>query len=449
MINLKKIFTIERPSIIILVLPYLIYNWFNFINSFYFNKITFFILIILLFIVEIITIYLFLFTTNKKVSNFIIFFILIFFYGFYITNYIHSSFSILLGIYIRGRILFYILILFIYLLIININIKFYKYLNTAFLFFSVINIFFLKSNNIQNISINNNHKKIDNQFVANKPLILIISDMYSSPDELYKIYKDSSSIYSFSNNLKLNKWAVNNNFKSDETETIHSLSSLFNFNLSKNNNLNKLSIQEISNNYLLKAAIYDSLKTKKIEIINLGIFDIGKSKPLNQLYPYPKNIYDVILVNTLYYQIKYNTLNFTKGGLNNNFYPTEFHNKYIIENLVDSLSRLNNPNSFIYVHLWMPHGPFIYSPDFDLKSVNTNNYKIFWDFTNIKMDSLLFSLIKSNKYRIIFSGDHGYRDDIRINPNKTFIAFYGFEKNMLNQVKSVQDLGILINSSFK
>jgi hypothetical protein len=449
MISLKKIYTIERLSIIILILPYFIYNWISIKNSFYFKGIYIIYFFIILIIVEITLNYLLSFTNNKKISNFILFFIIIFFYGFYITNLIHSSFSKFLGIYIRGRFIFYILIPISYFLLININKKSYKFLNTFFLLFIIINFFYLKKSNKPNISINNNFKKLDNQFVTNKPVILIICDMYSSPDELYKIYKDSPSIYSFSNKLKLNKWIVNNNFLSYESETIHSLSSLFNFNLSKINELHKISSVELANNYLLKADIYDSLKNKKIEIINFGIFDIGNSKPINQLYYYQKNIYDVFLQNTIYYQIRFNTLNFNKKGINNNFYPTEFHNKFIIENLADSLAKLNNPNSFIYVHLWMPHPPFIYSPNFELKDINTKNYKLFWDFTNLKMDSLLFKLTRSNKYRIIFSGDHGYRNDTTINPYKTFTAFYGYEKNMLNEVKSVQDLGILINSSFK
>jgi len=354
-----------------------------------------------------------------------------------------------MGIDIRGRILFFILILFSLILIFKIKLKFYKYLNIFFTFFSLINLLYLKehtSNN--NISLKNNYKKINNHFIVKKPIILIICDMYSSPEELNKIFEDSSSIYSFSNKLKSNKWIIKNNFESYESETIHSLSSLLNFNLSINNNLHLISTEELANKYLLNAHIYDSLMFKKVNIINFGIFDIGKSKPLNHLYNYPKNIYDVFFKNTSYNQIKSNTLNFNNIGFSNNFYPTEFHNKYIIENLADSLASFSYSNTFVYVHLWMPHPPYIFSPNFKLKNANTINYKSYWDFTNLKMDTLLLSLTKSNKYRIIFTGDHGLRDDIRINPFKTFAAFYGFDKKILNEVKSVQDIGSLINSFF-
>ena len=53
--------------------------------------------------------------------------------------------------------------------------------------------------------------------------------------------------------------------------------------------------------------------------------------------------------------------------------------------------------------------------------------------------------MKENKYRIILTGDHGYRGDDRINPQNTFTALYGFDKADVDKIKSVQDLGSLIN----
>ena len=51
-----------------------------------------------------------------------------------------------------------------------------------------------------------------------KPIILIITDGYVSPDGFYNYYKDSS-IYEFSNKLENNGWVVNNNSKSEEINT--------------------------------------------------------------------------------------------------------------------------------------------------------------------------------------------------------------------------------------
>jgi hypothetical protein len=97
----------------------------------------------------------------------------------------------------------------------------------------------------------------------------------------------------------------------------------------------------------------------------------------------------------------------------------------------------------------MPHGPLQYEPSFPILTINNIiNYKSYWDFTNQKLNSLLTSLIKENKYRIILTGDHGYRYDKRINPHYTFTAFYGFNQESIDKINSVQDLGSLINGGF-
>jgi hypothetical protein len=59
------------------------------------------------------------------------------------------------------------------------------------------------------------------------------------------------------------------------------------------------------------------------------------------------------------------------------------------------------------------------------------------------------SLQQTEKYRIILTGDHGYRDDFRILPIYTATAFYGFDEKDVEKIKSVQDLGALINAYFK
>jgi hypothetical protein len=115
----------------------------------------------------------------------------------------------------------------------------------------------------------------------------------------------------------------------------------------------------------------------------------------------------------------------------------------------DSLNKNKNKRMFIYAHLFMPHGPMQFNPEFTLrKEFNLNNYTDYWNFTNTKLSRLLKSLIRENKYKIILSGDHGYRDDKRVNPNYTFTAFYGFEETAIESVKSVQDLGSLINGTY-
>jgi hypothetical protein len=227
------------------------------------------------------------------------------------------------------------------------------------------------------------------------------------------------------------------------------LSSLFNFNLSIKQQYGKTSITDIGANQLINAKIADSLKEKNVSIFNFGIFHIGNEKYLTHLYMYPISFIEDIMMHTIYFTIKDNTDNFKGYGFVKSFYPMEKHNKYIFNNFLDSLKKIHNQNSFIYTHLFMPHSPIIFEPEFKYReNYNLKNYLDYWNFTNYKLKHLLSELTKGNKYRIILTGDHGYRGDYRVNPHNTFVAFYGFEKETIDSLKSVQDLGSLINSGF-
>jgi hypothetical protein len=107
----------------------------------------------------------------------------------------------------------------------------------------------------------------------------------------------------------------------------------------------------------------------------------------------------------------------------------------------------NNIQSFYYVHLLMPHEPYKYGKEYDKEySDKTKNYFEFWKFTNTKLSKLLTELTKNQDVRVIITGDHGY-DDLskEIKANNTFTAFYGFEKEDVSKIKTLQDIGFLIN----
>lgn len=446
---------LKKASIFLITLPYLSFNYENIIHSpfFSFTQLIFIFPFILLIDVLIKWI---LFKLNEKIhttiSLFIVFISILFFYGLYISSFIQKEFQENFHIMIRGRtIIEFSIILFILLiLILRKKTIYYKYLNVFLVLFSGISLF---------TSIINTNEKIKGEFKSSfvsiplnnnpvKPILLIISDEYTSPDCLYEIYKDSS-IYQFSNELSKKGWIVKNSFYSYEISTIYSLSSLFNFNLSKNKEYKKEEIANIGASKLAHAIIADSLEKKKVETINFGIFHIGKYPYLNRLYFYPNSFIEDIMIHTIYYTIKLNTGNFNESGLASSYYPMETHNKYIFKHLVDTLSTINQPKTFVYIHLYMPHGPMQYNTSFPIRTANNIiNYKAYWNFTNQKLEPLLTALIKENKFRIILTGDHGYRSEKRINPHYTFTAFYGFNQVSIDEVQSVQDLGSLIYGGF-
>jgi hypothetical protein len=130
------------------------------------------------------------------------------------------------------------------------------------------------------------------------------------------------------------------------------------------------------------------------------------------------------------------------------------HNQFLIEKGAENIKSLAKQPSFIYVHLLMPHMPYEYKGAKNYSStsnINTvDNYISYWKFTNaLIQNSFLNPLVKSAKFKVIITGDHGYRwNKDQVNPHQTMTAYYGFPKWQVDQMKSVQDLGSLIYASY-
>jgi hypothetical protein len=449
--KIKGFLNINKLSFFLLILPYLAFNWTIIYNSPFFNYSKFLALLGLILSIDLIIKKFSWANPNsqKLFDNVVIILVLLLFYGSYFSLFAQKFIFIFLGIQIKGRVIFLVMSFIIVCLIFIKGSFFMKFLNIFLINFSVIN-FLLSYKTVKSVNeIKSSYQHIYLEEKRSRPVILLVCDEYSSPNELYKIFKDSS-VYDYSSYLKKINWIVKNSLYSNEISTIHSLSSLFNFNLSKDNKYSEINMFDIGPKKLMKAAIYDSLYRKNIELINFGIFDIGKSEPLNSLYFYPKNFSDQVLFNSgIKYIIDYTGGLKIKGfGISYNLYESQ--NQFILENFTDSIKSINNSRIFIYAHLMMPHSPFKFKSEFKITSTNNLlNYRNYWEFTNKKLKKLLLELTKENKYRIILSGDHGFRGDKRIDPNQTFIAFYGFDERDLISIQSVQDVGSLINACYK
>jgi hypothetical protein len=212
---------------------------------------------------------------------------------------------------------------------------------------------------------NDNKNGNENNHEGQKPIVLIVLDEYSSPDELYKIVKDSS-VYNFSNTLKNKDWEVRNSSYTYESSTIHSISSLFNFNLSKDSLYDKQNTETIVSKKMLKATLLDSLNKKDVAFNNYGIFHIGNTQPLTQLYLYPINFTEHFLIRTTYAEEKNKSGNFKFKNLIKSYGNIFEHNAYILNNLSTILGENKNKKSFTYVHLFIPHAPFDYGNEFTI-----------------------------------------------------------------------------------
>jgi len=472
-------FDIQKASFLIIILPYLGANILSLSESPFFSVFNLILLLLALLVIEVITSWTIKLISERtkskdglkkstiqieKILSILLVTVTIeFFYGFTLNIPLHKITHALFSIELREKELLLIALT----LLIGLQLIFlrkrlsYKALNIFMIILTVIALGSSVSKRPTKLeplnSIQNNYQIIgsNDQSSAIKPVILIIVDEYNSPDNLFQLTKDSS-VYSFNQWLQQKGWKTKTNAYSYELSTIHSMSSMFNFNLSRNTNNNtksssysKQSEEKIVLSKLFHAALADSLTNKGVNIYNYGIFDLGRTQYKSRLYLYPRNFVEAFLLHSSYLAEKTKTGSFQAKYVKNPPSYISDHNKDLLENLPSHLEQeqINN-KAFVYVHLYMPHNPFSLEPEFNNPETdNFKRYLAYWNFTNKKLVALLSKLTKENKYRIILTGDHGLRGSIT-NAHASYSAYYGFDNFDLEKVKSVQDNGSLINSSF-
>lgn len=278
-----------------------------------------------------------------------------------------------------------------------------------------------------------------------KPVILLILDEYASPAELARYTKDTKP-FQFSKQLQAAGWKVSTSSYSHHKATVNSLASLFNYNI----NVIDANLEAPTAIRLLRQSqLLADLEKKGISCYNGGIFDIGKTQAFSKIYYYENEDKQSNFIKHLFSKSMFSLFYLLTPDA-----KQSLHNSSIVEHSAVKLNQISHPNLFIYLHLLMPHAPLHYKGSISYKPVPYQNkvssYLDYWHFTNqIVLDKLIRPLIQSQKFKIILTGDHGYRFyPDQINPYLTMTAYYGFPKNQTDQVKSVQDLGSLIYANY-
>ena len=452
----ERILNIDKASFLFIVLPYLGANLISLSNSPFFSYTNLVLLLIVLIAIEFISKWSIaqLKQYEKLLSILLVTISIEFFYGFALNIPLHTITQKIFSVDLREKILLVIALV----IIVGLQLIFtkrklsYKALNIFLVILSVVafgsSISKEPNKAVLLESIQSNYLAISRPVQEARPVILIIVDEYNSPNNLFELTKDSS-IYSFNSWLKEKGWQTKTTNYSYELSTIHSLSSLFNFNLSQQKNYSAQSEEKIVVSKLYHAALADSLSKKGVSVYNYGIFDLGNTKPKSRLYLYPRNFIEAFLLHSTYLAEKTKTGSFQTKYLKNPPSYINDHNIDILNHLPSKLKEEKLPNkAFVYVHLYMPHNPFSLAPEFSNPEIdNFKRYIAYWKFTNQKLITFLSELNRENKYRIILTGDHGLRESIT-NPHHSFSAYYGFEGYDLNKIGSVQDIGSLINSAY-
>ena len=190
--KLIKLFDLNKASFIIILLPYLGFNFKEIYNSPFFNTIVFLGLIGVFILIEI----LFKLANNKfsrfgnLITAFTVSVSLIFFYGVYLATYL-QSFTIHT---IKDRVILIPAMIIIFLLLIfKKKHQSFKVFNAFFIVFGLVtfslnSIFIIE--NLKNINIiQNSYTQLQKKYEDVKPIILLNTDEYYSPVGLYNDFK--------------------------------------------------------------------------------------------------------------------------------------------------------------------------------------------------------------------------------------------------------------------
>lgn len=319
------------------------------------------------------------------------------------------------------------------------------FLNVVIINFCLIN--FISSSIEFNPLFDSSKIKFDSFPKKSKEIVLIVLDAYSSSDELYKISKDST-LYEFEKKLNNNGWITKRNFFSHELVTSLSISSLLNYNLSKSNNFTISNV--LNKKFMIKNKLIEDLILKDYKVRNYGLIDFENIRSFARSETHSLDLRYIFPIDNFYFLSRFlssSSLYYVNDIVKR---IKEKNNTKIIKkskSLEDLQTRLGkglfSKNTFSYYHILIPHFPFVYE-DFPFKEKTTINYINYWKFINSKISKIIFNNPDLKNYRIIITGDHGYRADDEINPYISFGAFYGFEKDDVENIKTVQDLGSLI-----
>ena len=324
-----------------------------------------------------------------------------------------------------------------------------KVLNTFLITFIVSSIYFTNFSFISlnrkvvkstKLNVDKNLNSIKYSGVKKK-IILIVLDEYASSADISKYQSNKLLVSSFNNYLLTTGFSIIERNFTKETYTENSINQLFNYNSGlsfKDKSIEQVTVE------LREASVIKILESKGFRFKNYSFFNIGNHEEYYSISLFPKNDYEILLKNSMFFLFKSN-LTFKNLANFGDFQIYADYNKMVFNESLDYINELkSDDNHFVYVHFFMPHHPFYYEKEFADMPITLENYVAFWNFSNKKIQSYLDSINNLSSYKIVITGDHGYRGDSRLKTNVTTSAFYNFDSTEVSQISNVQDIGKLL-----
>jgi hypothetical protein len=309
-----------------------------------------------------------------------------------------------------------------------------------------------------------------------------------NPDIYFLLFDEYGSSFSLRENFNYNNagldsflikkgFSIQTHSHSNYNFTSFSMASILNLNyISGIKNVNACTIQDYANcnNLIRNNEVIRFLSSRQYDIINYSIFDLAgnptmlessllpiKTRLISEQTLYNRMVHDIGWnLYTGKFELKWLTKNIIYGTLNNN-------NKILA--LVNHESSLYNTHPrFVYAHFEMPHPPFYYDRNFQLREkkelaaeqcgYHIESYKGYIPYTNRKIEELIDTIQNNtqNSAVIILMGDHGYRVEMdtssRLHHFSNLNAVYFPNREyqfMTDSINGVNQFRAILNTLFK
>ncbi len=310
---------------------------------------------------------------------------------------------------------------------------------------------------------------------CDKPdIYFLLFDEYASSSSLERYFNyDNSSFDSF---LVNEGFHIQRQSESNYNFTPFSMASMFNLSYLNGIEPSKIGIEDYARcNELIKTnSVMQFLSSLGYEIVNYSIFDLAGNPAMIRQDFLPlktKLITDGTLLGRLRRDLMWMLLTgkFRIDWLADQYFYDNMHNnETVLKNLAMASSNDSNSPRFFYAHLFMPHPPFYFDAQGELKPSDViykqseeKNIKAYLDYvtyTNARIKELIHSIKNNSKKEpvIIFMGDHGFRKQVDgeklshyfANQNAVFFPRkdYGL---FYDSVTAVNQFRIILNTLFK
>jgi hypothetical protein len=226
---------------------------------------------------------------------------------------------------------------------------------------------------------------------------LIVLDEYQDPLSIAK-YIPPNKAFQFDKYLKAEGWTTKPTFQTFEAGTIHSISSMFNYNLSKNQSNYRHTSIFFADSTLRSAQLIKNLEEKNINFFNYSFFRVGNKPEWFKLYSLPKSFIELFLQISLFPKMEIATYGYNPKNFKISYSASSYYNQNL---LLEMKAILNSgrKNSFYYTHLYMPHSPIIFGKEMNSLKYDVSNYADYWQFVNQKSMDLLDNTSYRNKIK--------------------------------------------------